>query len=261
MSRYQHGYPWASLTAPPSRPLLSAGPQCYIPYQYRVAVCRFELVVLPLLVHVKRSTGDVGHCWRSRDDIYIYIYSSRCLSISDCSYVCMYVCISISVCPYLSIYLSHSDSIYLSIYLRLYYVCMYLSIYLSLFIYLSIYLSIRSLSGVMANVLDCDILVSEFELQSRYYVYFRINTLGKGMSPLIFPAMGKIVSLLFIYKDSFGIKQPTNAHIPVNKERKDLSISICSYLSIYLSIYSILLINIVVALLGARNKDTRDELS
>ena len=27
-------------------------------------------------------------------------------------------------------------------------------------------------------------------LQSRYYVHFRANTLGKGMNPLIHPAMG-----------------------------------------------------------------------
>ena len=32
----------------------------------------------------------------------------------------------------------------------------------------------------MANVLDCDIVVREFELQSCYYVHFRTNTLGKG---------------------------------------------------------------------------------
>ena len=32
--------------------------------------------------------------------------------------------------------------------------------------------------------------VSEFELQSRYYVHFRANTLGKGMDPLIRPAIG-----------------------------------------------------------------------
>ena len=35
-----------------------------------------------------------------------------------------------------------------------------------------------SLRGVVANVLDCDIVVSEFELQ-----VFRFNTLGKGMNP------------------------------------------------------------------------------
>ena len=33
--------------------------------------------------------------------------------------------------------------------------------------------------GVMVKVMDC-----EFELQSRNYVHFRTNTLGKGMNPL-----------------------------------------------------------------------------
>ena len=42
----------------------------------------------------------------------------------------------------------------------------------------------------MIKVLDCGIVVSEFELQSCYYIHFRTNTLGKGMSPLILPAMG-----------------------------------------------------------------------
>ena len=32
-----------------------------------------------------------------------------------------------------------------------------------------------STRGIMANVLDCDILVNEFKLLSRYEVYFRIN--------------------------------------------------------------------------------------
>ena len=35
-----------------------------------------------------------------------------------------------------------------------------------------------------------NIVVREFVLQSRYYVHFRANTLGKGMNPLILPAMG-----------------------------------------------------------------------
>ena len=30
----------------------------------------------------------------------------------------------------------------------------------------------RPLSGVVANVLDCDIVVNEFEHKSRYYVEF-----------------------------------------------------------------------------------------
>ena len=44
--------------------------------------------------------------------------------------------------------------------------------------------------GVMVKAIDCGIVVREFVLQSRYYVHFRANTLGKGMNPLILPAMG-----------------------------------------------------------------------
>ena len=44
--------------------------------------------------------------------------------------------------------------------------------------------------GVMVKAMDCSIVVCEFVLQSRYYVHFRENTLGKGMIPLILPAMG-----------------------------------------------------------------------
>ena len=43
---------------------------------------------------------------------------------------------------------------------------------------------------VMVKAMDCGIVVREFVLQSRYYVHFRANTLGKGMNPLILPAMG-----------------------------------------------------------------------
>ena len=42
----------------------------------------------------------------------------------------------------------------------------------------------------MAKAMDCGIVVNEFELQLRYYVHFRMNTLGKGMNPFILPAMG-----------------------------------------------------------------------
>ena len=46
--------------------------------------------------------------------------------------------------------------------------------------------------GVMVKAMNCGIVVREFVLQSRYYVHFRANTLGKGMNPLILPpAMGK----------------------------------------------------------------------
>ena len=38
--------------------------------------------------------------------------------------------------------------------------------------------------GVMVKAMDFGIVVREFVLQSRYYVHFRTNTLGKGMNPL-----------------------------------------------------------------------------
>ena len=57
MSRYQHEYPEPSLVAPPYRPLLLEGPQGYMSYWHRAAICMFELVVLPLHVYVKGSTG------------------------------------------------------------------------------------------------------------------------------------------------------------------------------------------------------------
>ena len=60
--------------------------------------------------------------------------------------------------------------------------------------------------GVMVKVMDCGILVSEFVPQSRYYVHFRANTLGKGMNPLNLPAMGEMVPLLFFLVNDFGIK-------------------------------------------------------
>ena len=41
----------------------------------------------------------------------------------------------------------------------------------------------------MVKALNCGIVVSEFELQSRYYVHFRTNTFGTGMNPLELQAM------------------------------------------------------------------------
>ena len=56
----------------------------------------------------------------------------------------------------------------------------------------------------MVKAMDCGILVTEFELHLRYNVHFRTNTLGKGMIPIILPAMGQIVPLLLYEKD--GLK-------------------------------------------------------
>ena len=47
----------------------------------------------------------------------------------------------------------------------------------------------------MVKALDCGIEVREFELQSRCYVYFQTNILGKGMNPLILPSMSHLVPL------------------------------------------------------------------
>ena len=44
--------------------------------------------------------------------------------------------------------------------------------------------------GVIDKAMDCGIVVREFVLQSRFYVHFRANTLGKSTNPLILPAMG-----------------------------------------------------------------------
>ena len=56
------------------------------------------------------------------------------------------------------------------------------------------YDGIITLGGVLAvwwlKCLDCGFVVSEFELQSRYYVHFRTDAFEKTMNPLILPDMG-----------------------------------------------------------------------
>ena len=42
----------------------------------------------------------------------------------------------------------------------------------------------------MVKAMDCGIVERKFVLQSRYYIHIRANTTGKGMNPLILPAMG-----------------------------------------------------------------------
>ena len=41
----------------------------------------------------------------------------------------------------------------------------------------------------MVNMLDCNIIVSKFEVQSRNYIHFQTNTIRKGMNSLIPPIM------------------------------------------------------------------------
>ena len=42
----------------------------------------------------------------------------------------------------------------------------------------------------MVKVIDCRIVISEFELSSRYYIHFRQLSLGEGINLFILPAMG-----------------------------------------------------------------------
>ena len=58
----------------------------------------------------------------------------------------------------------------------------------------------------MVKVTDCDIIVSKFELQSLYYVYFRLIPFKKIMNLLYPPNTVLTVQLLFFYKDGFGFE-------------------------------------------------------
>ena len=60
LSYHKHEYPGPSFATSPNRSSPLAGPQGYIPYPHRAAVCVLELVVLLLLGHmwgVHRSTS------------------------------------------------------------------------------------------------------------------------------------------------------------------------------------------------------------
>ena len=41
----------------------------------------------------------------------------------------------------------------------------------------------EGLSGIMANVLDCNIIVSEIELHLHYYIHFQTNALLEKYEP------------------------------------------------------------------------------
>ena len=48
-----------------------------------------------------------------------------------------------------------------------------------------------NLRDVVANVMDCNILIIEFELQLCFYVHFRSNTFGNNINPLTLLAVVK----------------------------------------------------------------------
>ena len=61
--------------------------------------------------------------------------------------------------------------------------------------------------GVMREVLDCGLKISEFELRLRYCVHVRTYTSGKGKIPLFFWLWVKSNSWYFIFKDGFSLKK------------------------------------------------------
>ena len=91
-----------------------------------------------------------------------------------CKYVCVYVFMCVNVCVYVCIYACK--------YVCMYYVCKYVCgcIYVCKYVFMSLAHWHRGCPrGVMVKAMDCGIVEREFVLQSRYYVHFRANTLGK----------------------------------------------------------------------------------
>ena len=70
----------------------------------------------------------------------------------------------------------------------------------------------------MSYGLACVLEVSEFDLQLRYCFYFLANIPRKGMNPIIARAIGKIVTLQFIYQGGFGIKKTYEGLYTIKKE-------------------------------------------
>ena len=75
----------------------------------------------------------------------------------------------------------------------------------------------RSPHRVMANVLNSYIVVREFEIQSRYYVHFWANALGKGMNPHILTRYGLNNSTAVLLQGCFDIELFTKVDIPSKK--------------------------------------------
>ena len=84
----------------------------------------------------------------------------------------MYLSLTLYCIPYYGLSLSLSLSLSL----------IYIYIYIYIISNIHLWWNPRS---VVAHILDCDIVMSEFELQSRYFVHFWTNTLGKRMNLLI----------------------------------------------------------------------------
>ena len=78
---------------------------------------------------------------------------------------------------------------------HLFFCLIFLNAVFDWFCFFSLVVLVGDSSGNMTNVLDCNIVVSEFKLQSPDCIHLRI-ILEKGMNLLIPPAMGLIELLL-----------------------------------------------------------------
>ena len=67
-------------------------------------------------------------------------------------------------------------------------------------------MSLRYEGDVVGSVLNCIVVVTEFEFQLHFYAHFGTNIRGEGMNYLIPGVMVQIIPLLFLNKDGFGIK-------------------------------------------------------
>ena len=74
----------------------------------------------------------------------------------------------------------------------------------------------------MVNVLDCDITVIKFELQSRYSVDFLTNTLWEMCEPFYSPSYGSDSPTIVLPQGSFDIKRLTKVDMLLNKETKQI---------------------------------------
>ena len=77
----------------------------------------------------------------------------------------------------------------------------------------------------MVKAMDCGIVVREFVLQSRYYVHFRTNTLGKSMNALILPAMGYAIKQRNQTKPNHEHPNYSIIKIGQNTEKRKLTVT------------------------------------
>ena len=74
--------------------------------------------------------------------------------------------------------------------------------------------------GVIVKAMDCGIVVSEFVLQSRYYVHFQANTLGKVWTPLSSQLWVKLQHSCSSRRMALALNNIKRVDMPLNKETK-----------------------------------------